>query len=647
MKNRPEIDGLRALAVLPVLLFHADLGFSGGFVGVDVFFVISGFLITGLILQDLERGQFHLLYFWERRVRRILPALATVVLSTLVAGWFLLLPQDFKQLGRSATAQALLLSNVYFWRDSGYFAQAAELKPLLHTWSLAVEEQFYLCFPFLLIALKRLSHKSLVRTLVLLLLASLGLSICGSYSRFASATFYLLPARAWELLLGSLLATLPFRVACPPWLKEALSWSGLLAILCAVFCYDSKTPFPGYAALLPCVGTALVIWSNTSRLTSAGRLLATRPFVFVGLISYSLYLWHWPVLVFSKYWALEPLSILHRLLLLVSSVILAGLSWRFVEAPFRQRIIFQQRAHVFAFASIVTGLLFLSGLAIDRKAGIPSRLPPEVRQYADASTNKAFLREIVLNEALQEDFVKLGTGNKNQPVSMLVWGDSHAMAVMPVIDDLCRNHSLRAIGAAHSFTPPLLGYESDDRESLQGDSIPYNQAILDWVRRKRVNHVLLVAYWSFYLNADNGPDRLRRGLLATISALQESGANVWVLRQVPKHRWNVPKALASTVLSGGNPAELGLPIAEQLKAFHSQDAIFEGLAARGVTVLDPTSFFFRPPDLYRAAADGKALYYDSHHLTIDGAMLLRPLFDPLWSAISKDLTPARAGVLTD
>ena len=230
LKYRAHVDGLRAVAVLPVLFFHADLGFTGGYVGVDVFFVISGFLITGLILRDLDAGKFSIVKFWERRVRRIMPALAVVVLASLAAGWFLLLPQGFKELGESAVAQTLLSSNIYFWIKSwigvGYFTPDAEVKPLLHTWSLAVEEQFYLFFPFLLLALKRIARHSIVPAILLLAGISFALSVWCSY-RYPSANFYLLPTRAWELLIGSFLAAIPVQQRITArWLTESLSWGG-------------------------------------------------------------------------------------------------------------------------------------------------------------------------------------------------------------------------------------------------------------------------------------------------------------------------------------------------------------------------------------------------------------------------------------
>ena len=641
LKYRAYIDGLRAIAVLAVLFFHAGIGCRGGYVGVDVFFVISGYLITGLILKDLDGGQFQVVKFWERRVRRILPAVAVVLLSCLAAGWFLFLPLNFKELGQSVFAQAMLVSNIYFWWESDYFAQPAEMKPLLHTWSLAVEEQFYLLFPFLLIAFKRFSRKSLVPGILLLCGVSFSLSVCCSY-RYPSVNFYFLPTRAWELLLGSLLAAIPTQRASTQWLTESLSSGGLLAILCAVFFYGPDTRFPGVSALLPCVGTALIIWANDQTLTCVGKLLATRPAVFIGLISYSLYLWHWPMLVFAKYWKLGSIPKSQRVLILLASMILAVLSWRFVETPFRKRTVLKSRVQIFSFASITTAVLLLAGVVIHQMQGVPSRLPAEAVRYANESTNRAFPNQLELKQALAGEFIELGTGDKHLPINLLVWGDSHAMAVMPVFDILCKEHSIRGDAATHSATAPLVGYESQWQASLKADSIPYNNAVVEFIRSKRVGDVVLVAAWSAYTMKDGETTRLRRSLLDTIGALQDTGARIWIMREVPQHRWNVPNALAYSVWRGGNPEELGLPLAEQREATRLADPIFEGLATKFpvVKVLDPTDLFVSPKHLCRVAEGGNALYRDTGHLTVAGAMVLRPLFEPIFQGMGKALAPA-------
>jgi len=642
LKYHAYIDGLRAIAVLAVLFFHADLGFHGGYVGVDVFFVISGYLITGLILKDLDREQFHILTFWERRVRRILPAVAVVLVSCLAAGWFLFLPQGFKELGESASAQAALVSNIYFWVKSwigsGYFAPSAEVKPLLHTWSLSVEEQFYLLFPFLLIAFKRFSRKSLIPGILLLCSFSFSLSVCCSYL-YPLANFYFLPTRAWELLLGAFLAAIPTQRASTRWLNEFLSVAGLLAILYAAFFYGRDTRFPGVAALFPCVGTALIIWANGRTLTGVGKLLATPPIVFVGLISYSLYLWHWPILVFVKYWSLDPLSQSQRMLLLLSSVIPATLSWRFVEIPFRKRTIFKRRVQMFSFACVTTAMLLLTGLVVFEFKGLPSRIPAAALAYASGNTDRTFLNDLSVKQALAGHFVEIGRGDTHLQIDLLVWGDSFAMAVMPVFDVLCKEHSVRGVAATHVATAPLIGYECKDKYSLKEGSIAFNSAVVDFVHRKRVGNVVLAANWGGYRESA----RLRHCLFETMDALKDTSARIWIMRSVPRQRWNVPSALALTVLHGNSPEELGCTLAEHRNEFRRQDPMFEGLATKypNVTFMDPTYLFVNASGRCRVAKGGKALYCDEEHLTVAGAMLLKPLFDPIFASIDTNATRVR------
>jgi peptidoglycan/LPS O-acetylase OafA/YrhL len=632
MKPRTEIDGLRAVAVIPVLLYHAGLGFPGGYVGVDVFFVISGYLITALMLRDLEAGEFRLANFWERRVRRIFPALVVMVLAVLAAGWFLFLPDAFENLASSVIAQIMLSSNVHFLRESGYFAASSELQPLLHTWSLAVEEQFYLLLPFVLPALYRRGRKILAASLAMFALGSFVLSVYGSHAA-PSATFYLLPTRAWELLLGAWLASISRQPSQAGALREFLSWGGLLAILASMFLYDHHTLFPGLAAALPCVGTALVIWANSGGLTSVGRLLSLRPLVFTGLISYSLYLWHWPLLAFWKYWTNGQDTVAQRAFLLLICMPIAIASWRFVETPFRQRSCLRNRSQVFAFAAGTTVFLLLASLAIQQTHGLPSRIPPEVRQYAAGATNHAFRHQVTLRQAREGEFVELGRGNKTQPVQLLVWGDSHAMSVMPAFDALCREHGVRGVGATHSATAPLIGYISDNGYSLRGESVDYNDAVASFIRRERVRDVVLVANWTYYTSTvglEDGVSRVRRGLGETVAALKKSGVRIWLMKEVPQHRGNVPQALAHAVFLGRDPHGVGLPLDEHQRFVRLQDLSLDGLDKLGVVVLDPIDLFATPAGLCVAAREGRALYWDSGHLSVDGAMHLRTLFKSIF-----------------
>ncbi|MEM7501128.1 MAG: acyltransferase family protein [Pseudomonadota bacterium] len=343
MKYRAEIDGLRALAVLPVILFHAGFdSFSGGFVGVDVFFVVSGYLITTIIVSELAAERFSIANFYERRARRILPALFFVMLVCLPFSWFWLTASDLDHFGQSLVAVATFSSNFLFWSESGYFDTAAELKPLLHTWSLAVEEQYYILFPIFLALVWRWGPKPIVAILALVFVVSLGVAHWSTTTevdpRLRSGAFFLLPARGWELLIGVFASLALMYGSHLKSLKvnQALSLTGIGMIVYAVVAFDKNTPFPSLYALIPSVGTVLVILCAVPN-TVVHRLLSTAPLVGIGLVSYSAYLWHQPVLAFARHKILGEPSNLLLILLCAASIAMAYVSWRWVEQPFRDR----------------------------------------------------------------------------------------------------------------------------------------------------------------------------------------------------------------------------------------------------------------------------------------------------------------------
>ncbi len=624
IKYRPDVDGLRALAVLAVLLFHARLGCSGGFVGVDIFFVISGYLISSLILKELGNGTFSIVTFWERRIRRILPAMAVVVLVTIPMAWFLYLPQDFKQFGQSVIGQATLLSNVVFWRSTGYFAPGSDTKPLLHTWSLAVEEQFYLLFPLFLVLLTQWKRLSLSKTIASLAVGSLALSVVGSYTH-PEATFYLLPMRAWELMIGAWLAATAGRPSGGRVVRETAGWLGIGLMGYAMFFYDADTRFPGLAAIPPCLGAALVIFSSKSKLSFVGRLLAFKPVVFIGLISYSLYLWHWPLLVFSKYQDPEMRSMGFRAAVLAASFALAALSWRYVETPIRKRRILHKRWHIFSFAGITMTTLLGLGLLVYYGNGFPSRFPAKVLNLADSWNHRAFMNLVSLKQAQAGRFVELGSGDTNQPVYVMIWGDSHAMAVTPVLDDLCRQYARRGVEATQSATAPVLGFVSRG-EGLGDDSPAFASAVLKFIAQRHVKNVIITAYWSWY----PAPDSLQTNLLTTVRAITASGARVYVLKDVPVPGFDVPRITAITALHHGDLDQLGITPEKYERSNGKFDQTFEQISRMGATVLDPTSYFLNRAGLYGVVQNGQVLYCDSHHLSVEGARLLEPLFEPVF-----------------
>ncbi len=362
MNYRREIDGLRAVAVLPVILFHAGFHvFSGGYVGVDVFFVISGYLITSILISELEAGNFSITRFYERRARRILPALFVVMLACLPFAYLWMLPSQLRDFSQSLVAVVLFASNILFWREDGYFAAAAELKPLLHTWSLAVEEQYYLLFPVFLWLFWRFRRQRVLWTVVGLAALSLLLAEWG-WRNAPSANFYLAPTRAWELLAGSICAFL--MVGRPQRSSNVLSAAGLALILFSVFVYNEGTPFPSVYTLAPILGTALIIL-YAAQGTWTARLLSMPVFVGVGLISYSAYLWHQPLFAFARLRSLSEPGPTLMAGLAVAALLLAWATWRFVEQPFRNRTspVLGRQKSVFLVSGAAIALFAAVGLA--------------------------------------------------------------------------------------------------------------------------------------------------------------------------------------------------------------------------------------------------------------------------------------------
>lgn len=469
MNHRNEIDGLRAIAVLPVIFFHAEFpGFSGGFVGVDVFFVISGFLITRIILDELLSGNFSLLSFYERRARRILPALFVVMATTFAISWFVLLPFDFKALAKSAWAVVFFLSNFFFWLDSGYWSTDAQLLPLLHTWSLAIEEQFYLFFPLLLMLLVKLAHRD-NRHIKLaafgLLLTSLLTAEWMSRTN-PDAAFFLLPFRGWELLLGALVAVYHFdanKATLTSRQNEAGSLLGLALIVFSVATYDRTTPFPGLYALAPTLGAALIILCARQG-TLVGRLLSTPIFVGIGLISYSAYLWHHPLFALARHNSLEDLSAPTYLGLCAATLLLAYLSWRFVEQPFRQKTLFKRRA-IFGFTGLATiGFVAIASIVYKNK-GFEDRIPGFEQVAAQFPWQRSNIACSSIDLSLAHGVNALCSQDQPlndadpAPVDIALYGDSHADAMLPAIVAMTKNDQSSHIYLGLGGCVPLLGVD--------------------------------------------------------------------------------------------------------------------------------------------------------------------------------------------
>jgi peptidoglycan/LPS O-acetylase OafA/YrhL len=635
---RPDVDGLRAIAILSVLFFHAGLGCPGGYVGVDVFFVISGYLISSLILKEFQAGKFSLVNFWERRVRRIFPALAVMVGVTLIAGWFLLLPEHLEKLGNSAIAQALLAANIYFWRTTNYFGGANDEKPLLHTWSLAVEEQFYMFFPLILVFLLRRAEfrrpQVLVATLLVGLVVSLGVAVWGVKHQ-PYATFFLLPTRAWELTCGALVAVLP-ATAMPMSrrVREGASWLGFAAICLPVCLYDDNTPFPGLAALPPCFGTALLIWANATglRLADDGqpstlqRLLSVRPIVFIGLISYSLYLWHWPVMAFSSYWKTAPFALGLRWGFVGVSFALAVLSWRYIETPFRQKTVCGSRRKIFGFSVASTMLVCVAGFCFTFFHGIPERLPKAARAIFDdfvarqvqAKANLPSANPTKTADIINNTLPRLGGGNASAPPQFLVWGDSHANVALPAFDSWGKQNQISGCSAVFFSTPPLVdeAYRLKDEAKDAGE---IGVAVVAYVKRNKIPYTFLVAYWSLY-ESGVGKARLVASLNRTIQALEAVGTKVCVVQDVPTHQTDAMRVLMRNYIFHTKGWDAS--VCSEMEHREKNAAVYELAAtSRSALFLDPAPLMLDTNShRYRMTMNGMPLYFDKNHLSEYGAL---------------------------
>lgn len=452
MKYRPEIDGLRAIAVLPVVFFHAGISvFRGGYVGVDVFFVISGYLITSIILSELDQDKFSIINFYERRIRRIMPMLFFIIIFSSFLSWQIFFPSDMKAFSKSVTAVALFASNILFWSESGYWDISSELKPLLHTWSLAVEEQFYIAFPLMLSLLHKLRKKWTILIIGMGTIGSFAIAEYGSF-HYESAGFFLLPSRAWELFIGAICAVVinkyPLfyeKVISRKNRNEVLSLLGLSLILCATFYFDDSTPFPSRYTLVPTLGTALVIMFASTD-TYVRRILSEKVLVRVGLLSYSIYLVHQPIFAFIRYSQFGELSYLTVLCAIVGIYVMSYLCWRFIEAPFRKKELIGKKS-IFRWALIMSVVAIIFGVVGNATEGFENRKIVEdlsIRDYEP--DNDGLKRESwsLLRERTGDDSYFVESNEKDElpwfseddRYKLLIVGNSHSKDMYNVL-----NHS--------------------------------------------------------------------------------------------------------------------------------------------------------------------------------------------------------------
>ncbi|NTW51586.1 MAG: acyltransferase [Chlorobiaceae bacterium] len=669
---RPDIDGLRAIAVLAVLFFHTDIpGFGGGFVGVDIFFVISGFLITSILLKDFEDGDFSIARFYERRIRRIFPALFPVMAFTLVVSAFLFDASIFRDYGKSVTMTTLFSSNVLFRRQSGYFDLPSLQKPLLHTWSLSVEEQFYILFPLTLLLVKRFLKKRYLPWLLVIAGISLTVSIFGVYKRPTSA-FYLVQYRAWELMAGAIVAMEGLPVPSSTRLKNLLSISGIALLIYSIGFYTETMVFPGYNALVPVIGAGLIIYSGKgSGTTIVAKLLELRPLVFIGLISYSLYLWHWPMVVFCRYLSLEPLSEWESIGIIAVSLLMGVVSWKYIEQPFRgNQSLIPDRKRLFALSLVVMIVASGIGQVIYLNRGLPIRhawfypgmtshlqkvqQDPEWDKYGEWEKG---------TEHIHDGLMPHRVGADNIEPTVALWGDSHARALIPAIDEQSKRHGVSCYIITRISSPALLGVDIIvSKHDNSVDESKFSDDVLRFLKdHPKVKTVILSGRWPVYANGDHAvhedplectlKDTYGRGtvkrqnaevfriaLARTVNYLCATGHRVILVSDVPEVGYDVPRYYS--LRTRFPMLNAGIDIRPSLAGYTERNrkvrAVFDELSAlSGVTVAHPEKMLFDSEGRGMIMVGQELLYRDDDHLSTYGAHFVAPAFNEAFFNIAR------------
>ena len=653
---RHDINGLRAWAVVAVILYHFGVpGFGGGFVGVDVFFVISGFLMTGIVLRGLERGGspwFFIASFYMARARRILPALIVLCAVLLALGWWVLMPVDYKVLGTHVAFSLAFLSNIKFWREAGYFDAASHEKWLLHTWSLAVEWQFYLLLPLVLLAVWkwRPGRQAMMVAMTVGLLASLALSIGATPWRPAAA-FFLLPTRAWEMLAGGLVYLLAHRWHGTERQRSALEVAGMALVIGSIVGFDSSSAWPGWRALVPVLGTMGLLLAARAESRWTGHAIAQ----WLGTRSYSIYLWHWPIVVALTYleWQANPGAIAAGLAL---ALVLGHLSYHGVENPARRQL--DQRPLRWGAVALLAGVVVVvaPGVGIRSQEGVLGRFSPEVEIASQEALNK--------KPRQKECFTIGGTQSPScvyggTRVKAILIGDSHADAVTTALADAVPNASDGIMDWSYISCPTIFGVKN-----LSPNYRPDEKCgeFLDWSVTQLATipkdvPLVIVNRTSVYALGHNEPGHddankpavyFSKPYLSSAPAFLVEFAErltdtacqlakdrpVYLVRPIPEMGVDVPKMMARRLSLGNNDA-----VSISLADYHQRHAMVWAAqdAARdrcGVKILDPLPYLCWDGRC-QGAKDGRPLYYDDDHLSEHGNKLLVPMFAEIFQGPSR------------
>jgi peptidoglycan/LPS O-acetylase OafA/YrhL len=633
LKYRAEIDGLRALAVVPVILFHAGFElFSGGFVGVDVFFVISGYLITTILIGELEDNRFSIVNFYERRARRILPALFFIMIVCVPFAWMWMLSSQFKDFSQSLVAVSFFVSNILFWRESGYFAPAAEEKPLLHTWSLAVEEQYYILFPIFLLFAWRYGKNKVFWMIVAFSAVSLALSEWG-WRNNPAANFYLAPTRAWELFAGSIAAFIVNKHGVRK--SNVFALLGLAAILYSIFKYDESTPFPSVYALVPVLGVVLLVLFADKE-TLVARVLSTKVFVGIGLISYSAYLWHHPLFAFARIRLLESPPWYFMLGLSVVSLFLAALTWKFVEAPFRNKHgFFANRRTVFSVSGVTLFIFAGFGLMGHINNGFSNRMPAHLNSIDVAGAP-------VSATCLKGDVSDCVIGEREGAVDFALIGDSHAGRYAYALEKQSEvgDFSFRLISGG--WCAPLINWSAYDGANNTSCFEGMENLIQDVAGDDSIKTVVLAAEWANYTKGyrhgsrvttyqhdkvsikkpENNYKAFSKAFDDTVDLLLSKKKRVIIIEPVPEYKFSVPKKLAKAILFDFCLGELRKPLEEYYKRNEEFFDVLDEFDSSEVKRFSVSQFFCDSQFCRPYSEEILPYYNDGNHLSSVGLELL-------------------------
>ncbi|MBB3192584.1 acyltransferase family protein [Halomonas cerina] len=647
MHYRREIDGLRAVAVLPVILFHAGFSwFSGGFVGVDVFFVISGYLITSLLLDDLKKGTFSIARFYERRARRILPALVAVLLGCLPFAWLWLTPAQLQDFSQGLVAISLFASNVLFWLKTHYFAPSAEENPLLHTWSLAIEEQFYIVFPLLLLFLWRHAYRHMLTAILVLSALSL-LAAEWGWRQAPSANFFLLPTRAWELGAGVACAFLLNRR--PQWSSAPLATLGLGCILFAVLTFDETVPFPSLYTLLP-VGGAVLVTLFATPATLTGRVLAMPLLVGIGLISFSAYLWHQPLFAFARLRSLSDPSWAVMALLSLAALALAYLTWRYVEQPFRRKPIplLLSRQAVFRASGVAGMVMLAAGLYGHMAEGVPGRIAPSGSPFLAIDVDNRIRFNPGLSEACEDGFLPESCRTGQDPEIML-WGDSYAMHLASAITASPSLQDMSLVQFTKPVCAPIYGLALTSHRyplSWSRECIAFNAQVKAWMEQHpSVKYVVMssplgVLYHDAYQangklhEHPHGTELVVEHLNRTAEAIRQAGKIPIFVSPPPRSDENLARCIiASMIFVKGNTVNCNFRT-EQFSPHYvkARDLLASERITFPVVNLEP---YICHDGLCHTFMDGKVVYRDEGHLSREGSEVLGVKHDLLGDILRK------------